>query len=212
MKTDSHSSPNRQAHLTPPRRRYNRSLRLRGFNYASSRWYFVTICTHGRKCNLSRIEACEVVLSKFGRIAVEKMDETKAKRPYLVLGPWVVMPNHIHALLGLAATTHLDPTAPERSLPETPPEFQHLTSDSLSSVVGAFKSAVTKEVNRLRGTPGADYWQQGFWEHIVRDDREWEEIANYILWNPVNWGVDPDNPDSAPNDEDVRRWKYLRDL
>ncbi len=62
-------------------------------------------------------------------------------------------------------------------------------SRSLSTIVGAFKSAVTKRINESRGSDGT-VWQRNFHEHIVRDDDERARIERYILRNPRQWAID----------------------
>jgi REP element-mobilizing transposase RayT len=186
----------------------HKSIRLKGFNYASSRWSFVTIVTAGRRCNLSRIEGCEVRLSKFGKVVDEEWQLLPSRRPYTVLGPHAIMPNHFHCLLAIGCTEDAgDPESPERELPTKLPEFGQRPPQSLSTITSGFKSGVANRVNDLRGTPGADFWQRRFHDHVVRNEKEWEEIASYILFNPVNWHVDRDNPEGSPSDEEMRFWK-----
>jgi hypothetical protein len=64
----------------------------------------------------------------------------------------------------------------------------------LPTIVGAFKSAATREINRQRLTPGARVWQRGYHERVVRSERELEAIREYILNNPAAWDDDPANP------------------
>lgn len=118
------------------------------------------------------------------------------------------MPNHVHLLLGVGATTDArDPHAPERVFTEQSSDFQHVKSDSLPTVIGGLKSGVTRRVNEIRGTPGVGFWQNGYHDHVVRDVKDWEEIASYITWNPVNWHLDQDNPQGAPSEAEVQFWK-----
>ena len=78
--------------------------------------------------------------------------------------------------------THASP------LPARGPQRQ-----SVSSIVGSFKSAVTKRINQQRGTPGASVWQRNYYEHIVRNEEEWRRIAAYIQNNPSRWKKDREN-------------------
>jgi REP element-mobilizing transposase RayT len=56
------------------------------------------------------------------------------------------------------------------------------------------KSAVTKRINALRGTPGMPVWQRNYYEHIIRNERALVAIRAYILNNPIQWAVDRENP------------------
>jgi hypothetical protein len=63
----------------------------------------------------------------------------------------------------------------------------------LGSFVAGFKSAVTARVNAWRGMPRVPVWQRNYYEHIVRDDREFAIIRRYIRNNPARWARDRDN-------------------
>ncbi len=66
---------------------------------------------------------------------------------------------------------------------------------SLGAIVRAFKSATTKRINTLNGTSGASVWQRNYYEHIIRNENEWEAIRAYIQNNPIQWDRDDENPD-----------------
>jgi hypothetical protein len=65
---------------------------------------------------------------------------------------------------------------------------------SIGAIVGQFKSAVAKRINRLRATPGLPLWQRNYYEHIIDGDEEWAEIVDYITSNPGQWAADKENP------------------
>jgi len=118
------------------------------------------------------------------------------------------MPNHFHGLIGLSSLVDSkDLGSAERNIPIGGSSVYLQKSESLNSIVGAFKSAVTKNVNQMRGTPGAQFWQKGFHDHVVRNVAEFEELTSYIAFNPLNWHLDRINPDFESVLEDVRTWK-----
>jgi putative transposase len=59
--------------------------------------------------------------------------------------------------------------------------------------MAGFKSSVTKRINVLENTPGAPVWQRNYYEHIIRDEQDYERIFNYIANNPSNWPEDEEN-------------------
>ncbi len=65
---------------------------------------------------------------------------------------------------------------------------------SLGAVVGSFKSAATRGINRVRGSPGVPVWQRNYHDRIIRDEDELLRIRTYIRENPLRWAVDPENP------------------
>ena len=66
-------------------------------------------------------------------------------------------------------------------------------SRSLGALVRGFKSSVTVRINAMRNTPGIPVWQRNYYDHIIRSDREYKEIAAYIANNPANWLTDAEH-------------------
>ncbi len=179
-------------------------MRLYGRDYGANGSYLVTVCTDARKCSLSRIAKDGVHLSKFGKIIEEEWRQTLQKRPYLQSCEFVVMPNHIHALLTIVRDS---PRLGEgkRGLFL---EFGAPLSGALPQIVGSFKSAITKRVNELRGSPGAKFWQRSYYEHVVQDDEDFEEIAHYVRCNPDTWVRDRENQEGSPDAAEERFWEF----
>ena len=98
---------------------------------------------------------------------------------------WILMPNHLHGILFFCGDVD------ER--PETP--RQGPSSGSLGTVVGTYKSVTTRRINRLRKTPGMPVWQRNYYERVIRNEREWNAIRQYIRDNPAHWAEDRENPD-----------------
>ena len=61
---------------------------------------------------------------------------------------------------------------------------------SIPTIVRAFKSAATLRINQVRQTLGAPVWQRNYWEHVIRDEQSYQNIAAYILNNPGKWEAD----------------------
>ena len=125
---------------------------------------------------------------------------TAAIRREIELDEWVVMPNHLHGIIVIADNVGAHGRAP---LPDDAPCDVPTSTvftrppKSLGSLIAGFKSAVTKRINELRKTPGAPVWQRNYYEHIVRDENELNQIRQYIMDNPAKWETDryylPDN-------------------
>jgi len=79
-----------------------------------------------------------------------------------------------------------------------PPEerkFGKPIAGSLSTIVGAFKSAATKQINILRNAPGSPVWQRNYYEHIIRNEESLQHLRQYIHNNPLLWREDQLRPD-----------------
>jgi REP element-mobilizing transposase RayT len=72
--------------------------------------------------------------------------------------------------------------------------FGSPASGSVSTIIGAFKAAVTKRVRALEG-PNAMVWQRSFYEHVIRSEAQLRRIRSYIEDNPRRWAEDEENPD-----------------
>ena len=59
-----------------------------------------------------------------------------------------------------------------------------------AEIIRAFKSFSAKRINLLRKTAGIPVWQRNYYEHIIRDEKDYETKRNYILSNPQNWEND----------------------
>ena len=68
---------------------------------------------------------------------------------------------------------------------------------SVGALVVGFKSAATKRLNAMRGTPGTSVWQRNYYEHVIRDGAALNQVRQYIMDNPARWAEDAENPAQA---------------
>ena len=167
-----------------PHKHHRRSIRLSGWDYRSPGYYFVTICTRQRQ-NLFDTQA-------FHEIAANALIHIpqQAHAQHVVVDEWVVMPNHVHVILQFARHGgQVDEAA-------TAGSFANAPAGSLGVVVGRYKTAVTTRINHLRGTKGISVWHRGYYERIIRNERELMATRQYIVNNPIRWAEDRDNLDT----------------
>ncbi|EJP33127.1 transposase IS200-like domain protein [Selenomonas sp. FOBRC9] len=69
-------------------------------------------------------------------------------------------------------------------------QFGKPTVGSLPTIVRSFKAIVTRGINELRGTNGAVLWQENYYERVIRQEEEYQNIVAYIRNNPVKWEED----------------------
>ena len=155
-----------------------KDLRLKEYDYNGAGLYFITICTQNRRKILSNIVGGDVLdapcvdLTEYGRIAEKYIKQLDNHYENISVEQYVVMPNHIHLILFV----YQDGS----SRTSTPTAKQH-------SVVPAFVSTLKRFCNK---EIGENIWQRGFYDHIIRDKRDYEEISKYILENPLKWQFD----------------------
>ena len=139
-----------------------KSPRLPGFDYATPGEYFVTICTEHRVKILGRIVDGVMHLSPAGRICRDEL----ANLPHPIPAA-VIMPNHVHLILALRSP-----------------------DESITKILGAWKSVTTRRINLMDGTPGRRIWQRSFYDHGIRTDDERLQTMRYIEENPQKWTLD----------------------
>jgi putative transposase len=174
---------------SPDPRLRRKRLRLSTYDYAQTGAYFVTICTHDRRCTLSEIVEGEVQLTDAGEAVVSIWIGLPEHYPHLLLDTFVVMPNHIHAIIILDASRSVG--AGFKPAP-TPTIRRH----GLPEIVRALKTFSAREINLRRGAPASPVWQRGYYEHVIRNDASLTRIRQYIVDNPARWTADPENPEA----------------
>ncbi len=181
-----------------PKKHHRRSIRWFAYDYTQAGAYFVTICTADRQGPLGRVEGAQVRLSRHGLIAEACWWAIPEHCDQVELDAFVVMPNHVHGILLLwdVGARHALPSPTDANRPPvgqaTRPK--RTSRRSLGSIVGAYKSAVSRRINNVRGTPGRALWQRNFYEHVIRNAQQLTRIRRYIDDNPANWPLDHENP------------------
>ena len=163
-----------------------KQLRLPDYDYSASGAYFVTVCTQGRCCILSDIAvgalheapAISVRLTQIGQIVDEVIRSLPARYSDLEVDQYVVMPNHIHLLLRIEAG---------RAIRESPLRADG-TRPLLAKAVGYLKMNSSKRIHEKH--PKLQIWQRGYYEHVIRNEKDYLEICEYIENNPARWAED----------------------
>ncbi len=172
-----------------------RSVRLKDYDYSQAGAYFITICTHDRECVFGNVVEGDVILSEYGRVVEAEWVKTANIRNNVELDIFVAMPNHFHGVLIIVGGGNCTGRGTARRASTAMSErFGKPTSGSLPTIVRSFKSAVTRRINELRGTPRAPVWQRSYYEHVVRGEDDLDEIRKYIMSNPLKWELDEENP------------------
>ena len=118
-------------------------------------------------------------INEFGLIVREEWLRTPIVRRSAAVDAFVVMPNHFHGILVLVDAQ------PMASCGEG--KYGKPVTGSVGAIVGQFKAAVTKRINRVRGTPTAQVWQRNYFERIIRSEDELNLTRHYIDGNPAYW-------------------------
>ncbi len=169
------------------------SIRIPGYDYSIPDFYFITICTENKQCIFGHVRDGKMILNNIGKIVHNEIINIPKFHKHIVIHEFIVMPNHIHVILEIApsvgahvcAQNHIGGCAAngaQTCAPTTPPGFGNKIS-YLAQTIRGFKSGVTKQIGR-------SIWQRNYYEHIVRDDKDYENIRGYIMTNPATWDAD----------------------
>lgn len=192
------------------------STRLQSWDYSSEGSYFITICTKNSQHFFGKVIDGKMILSEIGKVVEEEWIKSIGMRPEMEiqLGEFVVMPNHFHGIINIRrAATHRGPDCvPDGANDDgarCAPSFPNLVamrrdrteasasakknqfgsqSNNIASIIRGFKSAVTCWCKK-NGFPNFG-WHPLFHDHIIRDEKAYFNISNYIRNNPKKWEKD----------------------
>ena len=165
------------------------SLRLTGYDYAQTGAYFVTAVTQGRLELFGGVVGGVLELNESGKLVEKPWQGLVEHYDSVALDAFVVMPNHVHGIIFINQpdmSSANDPVGAGFKPAPTPKR-------GLSEVVRAFKTFSARAINTLRGTPGVPVWQRGYFDHVIRDETDLENVRAYIETNPLRWHLDREN-------------------
>ena len=136
------------------------SIRLKEWDYTKEGMYFITICIRNRECLLGKIIKNKIALNQAGKIANEEISNIQKKFKDIDVNIYQIMPNHIHIIL----------------------EVEKENRIIIGNIIRYFKGRVSSKAKI--------YWQRNYYEHIIRNEKEYLAICNYIINNPLNWKED----------------------
>ena len=151
--------------------------RIPGYDYATPNYYFVTICAHEKQCLFGTVEQ----LNGYGQIALDLLLEIPKHYPNAIIDKYVVMPNHIHAIIILR---------------ELPGEM----GKSLPIMMAQYKSVVSKRLSQ--SLQGRKIWQKSYYDRVIRNEEGYQQAWRYIDENPLRWYLNRGLP--IPNSPE--RW------
>ncbi len=193
------------------------TTRLRYWDYGLNAAYFVTICTRNHEHYFGEIKNGIMHLTEIGQIARDYWKAIPQHYPFVKLGKYIIMPNHVHGIIidkqdeinivethenashthpknrnDITVETHNHASLRQRRQPPGLPTGKLANqfgpqSRNLAAIIRGFKSAVKKYAT-LHGIPFA--WQSRYYDHIIRNEQSFYRISEYIKNNPLNWKED----------------------
>ena len=188
-----------------------KSMRLKSWDYTTPWWYFVTITTQNHKDYFGEIINGQMQLNQIGKIAEYEWQRTAELRENVELDEFIIMPNHMHGIIILSENKTVetrrgvsDETLPSQKTRHgvSPQllelsqerEFSKPIKDSLSTIINLYKGSVTKECNLQKHN---FKWQPKFYDRIIRNQKELDNIRRYIQQNPLKWELEKGMPNNS---------------
>ena len=157
---------------------YRKSIRLKDYDYSQKGYYFVTICTKNRKEHFGQINADEMILSQYGKIARQSWLEIPEHFEDIRLDEHVIMPNHIHGIVIIESDD--EPGREQACLFPT-------GRTSIPKITGCDWLLQIFSNTRIKPIHDNSHfkWQKSYYDHIIRNDRSLDRIRHYIRYNAL---------------------------
>lgn len=162
-----------------------KDLRLKYYDYSQAGYYFVTICTELKRHLFGEIVDGIMILNDAGRMIERWYFELHNKYYNIELPQYIIMPNHVHFIIAIAGDDQGNISQNSGTHTGVP----------LQTIIQWFKTMTTNQY--IKGVKNGEYppfekriWQRNYFEHIIRNDRELQEIYEYIVNNPAKWELD----------------------
>ena len=137
------------------------NLRLNDYDYSMRGYYFITICTKDKIHYFGEILNKEMKFSEIGKTAYKNIEKLKDIYKTIKIDKFIIMPNHIHLILIIDKETNL----------------------LVSNIIKKYKEWVTKQI-------GKSIWQKSYYDHIIRNEKDYLRIWEYIDENIIKWNLD----------------------
>jgi len=188
--------------------------RLADYDYTQAGGYFITMVAFQRERLFGEVVDGSMTLNDLGRIVEDCWEEIPMHFPQVTVDAFVVMPNHVHGILfihedvigarvlagathgrgrseiSLVGATHGGGRGEIYLAPTRSTRPQGYARGSLGAIVANFKAAVTRRAGRELNS--GNIWQRNFYEHILRNQTDYEQKSGYIIQNPEDWEGEED--------------------
>ena len=185
-----------------------KQIRLRGYDYSQDGYYFVTICARDREEFFGEIRDGIMGLNEIGLIAAKFWQEIPEHFENAKLDEWIIMPNHVHGIVVIENPDDVDNDFGLYRKSVGGADLRPLQIDRtkmlLPKIIHGFKSSVTRYI-RQNNSDTSFGWQRSFYDHIIRNERSFENIFEYIRNNPQKWSEDVENRKNQFSEKRIKR-------
>lgn len=134
--------------------------RLKDYNYTLVGYYFITICTENKIHYFGEIVEEKMQLNEIGKLAYSNIENLEKIYNTIKIDKFIVMPNHIHMIIIIKKETDL----------------------TVSRIIKQYKEWITKTIKKF-------IWQKSYYDHIIRNEKDYYRIWKYIDENELKWSL-----------------------
>ncbi len=189
--------------------RQRKSLRLQGYDYSQNGMYFITICTSNRECLFGDVIDGQMILNEYGIIVENEILNIAKHYLHVLIDIFTIMPNHIHLIIVILETERGN----SESMNKSPGNREQGNQERINpfptvdipNIIGKFKAGVSRNVGialmrfanihtTKKQSEKITLWQKSYHDHIIRDEKDYKRIYEYIQNNLMQWENDCNNP------------------
>lgn len=159
-------------------------IRLKDYDYTKPGYYFITINTNQNIQNVSKVINGKIELNESGKIIDMVWNDLPKHYLNCKLDEYIIMPNHIHGIIKLITGREGVITIPDKKIKTSK------TNHGLPEIIRGFKTFSSKKINKDIKPITKFRWQKSYYDRIIRNERELDNVRRYISNNPVNWEND----------------------
>ncbi len=145
-----------------------KTIRIKEYDYSTSGAYFITVCTVNREKILWNISGDDTIcpnnvpLSQIGKIVEQGILQIQRHYDNVLVDKYCIMPDHIHMILSINADD----------------DGRQVAAPTISTIVGHMKRWVTMQI-------GHTVWQKSFVDRVIRNEKGYNAVWEYIENNPI---------------------------
>ncbi len=197
--------------------------RLPEYDYSNPAWYYVTICTHKHIHHFGEVKNGEMILNKIGYMTNRFLEEIPSHYSNVELGEYIVMPNHIHAIIIIndvgvdhhrPRTNDNNPGDVDENIRPAINDINNVGVEDIRPAINDINNTGDENIRPLRRTNLSNVikgfkigvtkwckhnnitnfkWQRSFYDRIIRNEKELFYIRDYIEQNPLRWDIEKNN-------------------
>ena len=171
---------------------HRKSIRLKNYDYSSEGLYFITICTQNKEYLFGEIVDGKMILNSAGLIVEKIYKELSIYFKNINFEEYVIMPNHFHCIIKIVDMVGVPLVGTQMSGNN---RATTRVAPTIGDIIGAFKSLTTVEYIKMvknNQLPSFDkqVWQRNYYENIIRNEKAYLKVMEYIKDNPLKWDED----------------------